>query len=107
MQLASALPHKALHGCAANAKTPGNPRVLALNVGDTGFDSPHDSSGKNADRERCDAESDASAEACGDDDAGLALIVKAWPKLSADARRAMLEFVDRELGAVAAADRAR
>lgn len=36
-----------------------------------------------------------------DDDAGLAVIVEAWPKLSADARRAMLGFVDRELGSEA------
>ena len=35
-----------------------------------------------------------------DDDAGLAVIVEAWPKLSGDARRAMVEFVERELGAV-------
>lgn len=32
-----------------------------------------------------------------DDDAGLAAIVEAWPMLSADARRAVLGFVDREL----------
>lgn len=32
-----------------------------------------------------------------DDDAGLAMIVAAWPMLSADARRAVLGFVDREL----------
>ena len=35
-----------------------------------------------------------------DDDAGLAVIVEAWPMLSGDARRAMVEFVERELGAV-------
>lgn len=36
-----------------------------------------------------------------DDDAGLAAIVEAWPKLSADAQRAMVAFVDRELGSEA------
>ena len=36
-----------------------------------------------------------------DDDAGLAAIVEAWPMLSADARRAMVAFVDRELGSEA------
>ncbi len=71
-------------------------------MGDEGLEPPHVFGGKNADRARGDAESDASAEAMdGDkilDDAGLAAIVEAWPMLSADARRAVLEFVDRELG---------
>ena len=40
-----------------------------------------------------------------DDDAGLAAIVEAWPMLSADARRAVLEFVEREVGAVVRSDR--
>ncbi len=81
-------------------------------VGDEGLEPPHVFRGKNADRVRGDAESDASAEARGggdvllaDDDAGLAAIVAALPMLSADALRAVLGFVERQLGTVAVADR--
>ena len=95
------------HRVTTNARTLGNPRVLVLYVGDTGFDSPHDFTGKNADRVKCDAESDASSEARGDgdllladDDAGLASIVEAWPMLTVDARQAMVAFVERQVGAV-------
>ena len=35
-----------------------------------------------------------------DDDAGLALIVEAWPMLSADVRRKMLDLVERDLPAI-------
>lgn len=77
-------------------------------MGDEGLEPSHDFTGKAADRGGGDAESDASSEVIGDgnviladDDAGLAAIVEAWPKLSADARRAVLEFVEREVGAAA------
>ena len=79
-----------------------------MQVGDTGFDSPHDLTGKDTDRGRGDAESDASSDAgviLADDDAGWSAIVAAWPMLSADARREMLEFIDRELGAAVVPDR--
>lgn len=99
------------HGVTENAKTLEYPRVLAKKVGDEGLEPPHDFGGKNVDRVRGDAESDASAEAMdGDkilDDAGLAAIVEAWPMLSTDARRVMLELVDTELGAVVVTDRER
>lgn len=76
-------------------------------MGDTGFDSPLDFTGKNADQGRGDAESDASSDVgliVDDDDAGWAAIKTTWPMLSADARRAIVEFVDRELGTVGRAD---
>ncbi len=76
-----------------------------MKLGDEGLEPPHVFGVKNADRVRGDAESDASAEARGggdvllaDDDAGLAAIVAALPKLSADALLAVWEFVDRQLG---------
>lgn len=87
----------------ANAKTLEYPRVLAKNVGDEGLEPSHDFVGKHADRVRGDAESDASSEGRDgdllvfDDDAGWTAIKAAWPKLSADAQRAIVEFVDREL----------
>ncbi|MCX7421792.1 MAG: hypothetical protein NT013_19895 [Planctomycetia bacterium] len=52
-----------------------------------------------------DAESDAAATRgvleAGLDDPDLAVIVASWSKLSADARRAVVELVEAELGAVA------
>ena len=101
------------HAITTNAKALGHPRAFVWKMGDEGLEPSHDFTGKAADRGGGDAESDASSEVMGDgnviladDDAGLAVIVEAWPMLSADARRAVLEFVDREVGAAVTSDRA-
>ena len=74
-------------------------------MGDGGFDSPHKNAGKTVDRGQSDAESDATTTRgvleAGLDDPDLAVIVAGWSKLSADARRAVVELVEAELGAVA------
>ena len=73
-------------------------------MGDEGLEPPHDSSDKMAIRQQSGAQNGVRSDAgviLADDDAGLAAIVEAWPMLSTDARRAMLEFVDRELGSEA------
>ena len=80
-------------------------------MGDTGFDSPLNFTRETANRQQSDAESDAAGEACGGEvlfgnvEADLATIAEAWPMLSADARRALLDIVERELCAVGAVDR--
>ncbi len=87
-----------------NAMTSRNSRGLADQMGDTGFDSPHDSSGKVEGRNKSGAHSGARGDAnaiLADDDAGLALIVEAWPMLSADVRREMLDLVRGDRPAIA------
>lgn len=71
-------------------------------MGDTGFDSPSNSAEKAGAAHQGGARDDASLNLA-DDNAGLATIMAAWPMLSADARRAVLGFVDRELGVAARA----
>ena len=74
-------------------------------MGDTGFDSTHDSSGNVGVGWKSGAHSGARGDAdaiLADDDAGLALIVEAWPMLSADVRREMLDLVERDLPAIVA-----
>lgn len=107
VQLTAALARAATHGCTANAKTLEVPRVFAKYMSDEGFDSPLRNTGKTIELVQGDAESDASSEACdggdvrlADGDADLAVIDEAWPMLSADAQRAMVEFVRLEVGTV-------
>lgn len=74
-----------------------------MNLGHEGLEPPHGSSGEVATRLHSGAHSGARSGTgviLVDDDAGWAAIVEAWPKLSADAQRVIVEFVDRELGVV-------
>ena len=89
--------------------------VANVELGDEGLEPTHEFTVKAVDRERGDAESDASAEVGSDGDLmladvfGLAVSVEAWPmwpKLSADAQRAVLEFRNWALGAAVTSDRA-
>ena len=84
-------------------------------MGDEGLEPSHSLTGDSAVRNQSDAKSDAVISGnhllaiddggnFDDHDAGLAAIVEAWPKLAADARRAVLEFVERQLAALTAAN---
>ncbi len=84
-------------------------------MGDTGFEPTHNFTGKATHRQKSDAESDVTAAGSqsdvilddgglsvndgvilAGDDAGLAAIVEALPKLSARIRRAVLALIDSE-----------
>lgn len=77
-------------------------------MGDEGLEPSHSLTGDSAVRNQSDSE--CASEISGnhllavndggnfdDHDAGLAAIVEAWPKLSEDAQRALVEFVERQL----------
>lgn len=106
------------HQATENAKTLGKPRVLQAKVGDTGFDSPGDFTGNSAEPHQSAVKSAAVVSGSDllavddggnfdDHSAGVAAIVEAWPTLSPDARRAMVEFVERQLGKLTVATDAR
>ncbi len=67
-------------------------------MGDEGLEPLQQSNEKTAERVRSDVKSDASGNVF--DDTGWSTIVEAWPNLSMEAQRAMLEFVERQLGVV-------
>ena len=75
------------HGVTTNAKTLGNPRVLALNVGDTGFDSLSNSAGNVANQSRDGAHSGARNRL---DDTALSRLIEVWPNLSDDVKGEIL-----------------
>ena len=82
------------HRVTTNAKTLERPRVLASNVGDTGFDSPQESTGKVAVRNKSGAKSgalhDADAILAAHDDPRLLAVIDAWPMLGEAAREAVV-----------------
>ena len=87
-----ALPTEAIrvlepHGVTENAKTLGNSRVFALQLGDGGFDSPHDSAGN----VRVDEKSGAHSGARGD--SRLVKLIEVWPALSDDLKGEILTLV--------------
>ena len=69
-----------------------------MKVGDEGLEPLQQSNGKTAERVRGDVKSDASGDVF--DDTGWTAIVEAWPNLSMEAQRAMVAFVERQLGGV-------
>ncbi len=72
------------HEVTENAKTLENSRVLALQLGDGGFDSPHDSAGNRG----VDEESGAHSGARGD--SRLVKLIEVWPALADDLKTEML-----------------
>ena len=96
-----------MHRVTRNEATPRFSGATSINVGDTGFDSPHDSSEKVQSRNKGGANSGVPGDAdaiLADDGDGWELIVEAWPKLSADVRREMLDLVRGDLTAIVASD---
>lgn len=72
--------------------------MTSYGVGDEGLEPLQQSNGNTTERVRSDVKSDASGDVL--DDTGWAAIVEAWPMLSMEAQRAMVEFVERQLGVV-------
>ena len=84
------------HRVPTNEATPRFRGAASVYVGDTGFDSPHDSAGKVGCRNKTGAHSgardDADAILAAQDDSRLLAVIDAWPMLSEETRDAIAKL---------------